>query len=752
VTQRSEVAWARAGSYAGAMFTLRLVVLCAWASLLTSGLPAQSSLPPLREWRPTDDPAQATIRVRPEERAPFSIPKEITGKFAEHLGLNIYNGMDAQILRNPTFADYPFWDGQMTPDGVTKFQTDAHRIDEELRRQARWFGWPASELDRLTQARADALACFWARQGSREDVQVSPDTGPFGGRAQRVQVKAAGQGVMQWTWLPLHRQRQYEFEVMARSRDVKGLTVSLWGHAGEHALCAARCDNLSSAWQKLKGTLTIPAGEPDDVSYQFTITADSPGQFVLKHAFLRPADHINGADPDVVRLLRQAHLPLLRWPGGNFVSTYHWRDGIGPVEARPTKPNYAWGAIEPNTFGTDEFIEFCRAVGCEPMICVNAGSGTPNEAAQWVEYCNGPVTTPMGRLRAENGHPEPCGVKRWEVGNELWGHWQMHWTTASGYVDRFKAFAPAMLKADPAITLYACGAPAMWGKGWNDTLIAGLGNSLPALTDHPLIGGTVSPTTEPMDIYRDFMAVPEALRQKWTALRDDMLRGGIRRPRLAVTELQLFAHLGASAKGAPARVTPETLPNQGSITEAIYDVLIYHAAIRLLPFVEFITHSAVINHGGGLRKERERVWANPCYYAQAAFTAFAEAKPVPVEITCAKEAAPMVLPDLRKVAKSESFGAVDALAAIARDGSLLLSIVHRGSAGSIHLLIDLGDFKTPGPAELRTLSAAKPWLGNSLEHPNAVQPADSEAVVKNGRVEFDLAPYSVMRVRIPPQG
>src|SRR5206468_5093319 len=110
-----------------------------------------------------------------------------------------------------------------------------------------------------------------------------------------------------------------------------------------------------------------------------------------------------------------------RWPGGNFVSTYHWEDGVGPLDSRPTKANFAWGALELNTFGTDEFISFCRAVGCEPMICVNAGSGTPEEAARWIEYCNGPATSPMGKLRAANGHPEPFHVKHWEVGNELWG-------------------------------------------------------------------------------------------------------------------------------------------------------------------------------------------------------------------------------------------------------------------------------------------------------------------------------------------
>jgi alpha-N-arabinofuranosidase len=713
-------------------------------------LPLGAQTTTLRTVRESTDPSQASVVIHAKAPVDHAIPKAITGKFAEHLGFNIYNGMDAQILRSPTFADYPFWNGQMSPDGVTEFQTDAHKIDDELRHQATRFGWPASELNGLVQARADALACFWTRVGSRDDVQVSPDTGPFGGRAQRVQITAAGQGVAQWTWLPLHRQRRYEVELMVRSADVNGVTVSFSGKDVGQPVASLAIKGISKEWRTLKGTLTLPADLPAESAYRFSIVANAPGQFVLRHAFLRPGDHMSGADPDVVAWLRQAHLPLLRWPGGNFASTYHWEDGIGPIERRPTRPNYAWGAIEPNTFGTDEFIAFCRAVGCEPMICINAGSGTPEEAARWIEYCNGPATSPMGRLRAENGHAEPYHVTRWEVGNELWGRWQMDWTTASGYVDRFKAFTPAMLRADPTIALFSCGAPAMSGKTWNDTLIAGLGRSLGTITDHPLVGGNVPPATDPLDVYRDFMAVPEVLQQKWTALRDAMAQGGIQEPRLAVTELQLFAHIaGSSDKDAPVRLTHENMPSQGSISEAIYDVLIYHAAIRLQPFVDLITHSAVINHGGGLRKERERVWANPCQYAQAAFAEFAEAKPVSLEIECAQESAPMVLPDLKNATRSVSFGAIDALAAVATDGAMLVSLVNRSSAGPVRVTITAEDFPAAPTAQLHSLTGRNPWDGNSLEKPELVKPAETEVSVQDGKVQVSLPPYTVARLRMP---
>ena len=707
----------------------------------------------LRRFTESEGTNNATIHVHADRRSPHPIPRFITGKFAEHLGFNIYGGMDAQILRNPTFADYPFWNGAMTPDGVTKFHVEDEKIAQELRRLASRFGAPESEFDHLVAARADGLAALWTRVGPRDKVRVNPDAGPHG-RAQRVQVKAAGQGIAQWAYLPLHRVRKFEFEIVGRSPDLKELAVSLTLPVGagqsesNRIMGSTMATGLGSDWTKLTGELEVPTDAPAEAAYRFEVTAPAAGQFVLAHMLVRPADHINGADPDVVKFLRESDLPILRWPGGNFVSTYHWEDAIGPTDQRPTKPNYAWGGLELNTFGTDEFIAFCRAVGCEPMICINAGSGTPAEAARWIEYCNAPVTTPMGARRAANGHPEPYNVKHWEVGNELWGRWQMGWTSASGYVDRFKEFSKAMLRADPAIHLYACGAPVMWGKNWNDTLIAGAARELGSTTDHPLIGGNVSRDADPLDVFRDFMAVPEVLERKWRDLERDMLDGGVKQPRLAVTELQMFARLGGTNANTSARLTHDNLVSPATLGEALYDVLIYHAAVRLSPFVEMVTHSATVNHGGGLRKEREHVWANPCYYAQASFAAFAGATPVEVEIESAAEHAPLVLPELKSATHEQKFSTIDALAAIGSDGALWLSLVHRGS-GPIRTSVSVDHFRGAATAEVRTLSAEVPWAANTLEKPDAIKPRDTTTPVAAGSFILDVQPYSVVRVRVP---
>ncbi|MBZ5514551.1 MAG: alpha-N-arabinofuranosidase [Acidobacteriia bacterium] len=129
----------------------------------------------------------------------------------------------------------------------------------------------------------------------------------------------------------------------------------------------------------------------------------------------------NGLRKDTIEALKHIHAPILRWPGGCFADQYHWRDGVGPREKRPRTWNIWWGRDEGNAFGTDEFLEYCRLSGVEPYLCANVGSGSPEEALDWMMYCNGKESTTVTALRAANGHPEPYKVRYWSVGNENWG-------------------------------------------------------------------------------------------------------------------------------------------------------------------------------------------------------------------------------------------------------------------------------------------------------------------------------------------
>ena len=246
------------------------------------------------------------------------------------------------------------------------------------------------------------------------------------------------------------------------------------------------------------------------------------------------------------------------------------------------------------------------------------------------------------------------------------------------------------------------------------------------------------------------MAVPEVLEQKWADLEKSMQQAGIKEPRLAVTELQMFARIGQpSSSDAARKLTHDTLVSPATQAEALYDVLIYHTAIRLAPFVEMVTHSATVNHGGGLRKERERVYANPCHYAQAMFAAFAGATPIKVELTCPTQQAPIMLPDLKNVASEWTYKTIDSIAALAPDGSLLISIVHKGTDESIDLEITVKDLNITKPAQTQTLTAEKPWLGNSLENPERIIPQETTSLIKNGKLNLSIKAYSVVCIRVP---
>ena len=149
--------------------------------------------------------------------------------------------------------------------------------------------------------------------------------------------------------------------------------------------------------------------------------------------------NVNGIRTDVVEALKALKLPVLRWPGGCFADEYHWKDGIGPKEERAKIVNTHWGGVtEDNSFGTHEFFELCRQVGCEPYVCGNVGSGTVREMSEWVEYMNCDSVSPMADLRRKNGHDEAFGVKYFGVGNESWGCGGM--MTPEYYADEYRRY------------------------------------------------------------------------------------------------------------------------------------------------------------------------------------------------------------------------------------------------------------------------------------------------------------------------
>lgn len=194
---------------------------------------------------------------------------------------------------------------------------------------------------------------------------------------------------------------------------------------------------------------------------------------------------------------------MYRWPGGNFVSGYDWRDGLGERDRRPTRTNPAWTGIEPNDVGMDEYIHFCELVGSEPLITVNTGFGDAYSAANEVEYANGSTDTPMGKWRAVNGHARPYHVKWWCVGNEMFGRWQLGYMQLSHYVLKHNWVEEKMRRVDPTIKTVASGEVGPWSRG----MLTNCADHMDLISEHFYV-------SQPKDdVAAHMQQVPEHIRQ-----------------------------------------------------------------------------------------------------------------------------------------------------------------------------------------------------------------------------------------------
>ncbi len=203
-----------------------------------------------------------------------------------------------------------------------------------------------------------------------------------------------------------------------------------------------------------------------------------------------PLSDDNGLRTDVLEALGELKMSVMRYPGGNFVSGYHWEDGVGPVKERPRVLERAWQTVEPNLFGTDEYIRLCRKMDWAPMITVNLGTGTPQEAGDWVEYCNRKDGSRYADMRISNGCEEPHGVDLWCLGNEMDGEWQIGNLPAHEYAVLARQAGKIMKYTDPSIELVACGSTLMRMETymeWDRTVLEYLGDLADYISLHQYI-------------------------------------------------------------------------------------------------------------------------------------------------------------------------------------------------------------------------------------------------------------------------
>lgn len=299
--------------------------------------------------------------------------------------------------------------------------------------------------------------------------------GPWGGLAQQP--------------LAIRAEEVYRGSVWARGEAASGLAVRLV--ADGKVLAEQAIGDPGSDWREFPVELKPAASSP---SAELQVGLRGPGKIWLDQVSLMPESwrHSGGYRPDLLEAIAGLRPPVIRWPGGCYASAYRWKHSIGPQHQRVPHPMTIWDDKDVNSFGTDEFVAMCRRVGAEPLIVVNIGTPQWNRGAlgndflqevlDWIEYCNGPADSKWGKLRAANGHPEPYGVKYWEIDNETWG---MGAETYAQWVNRF---APAMRKVDPSIKLAACGSggygPGGNGLAWNRIVIDRCADKIDYLSIH----------------------------------------------------------------------------------------------------------------------------------------------------------------------------------------------------------------------------------------------------------------------------
>ncbi|HET6452528.1 MAG TPA: alpha-L-arabinofuranosidase C-terminal domain-containing protein [Spirochaetia bacterium] len=225
--------------------------------------------------------------------------------------------------------------------------------------------------------------------------------------------------------------------------------------------------------------LTFTATAASD-NARLSITGSGAGSFRVGAVSLMPSDNLRGWRADTVALLKQLNAPIYRWPGGNFVSGYNWRDGIGERDTRPPRQNPAWKGVEPNDVGIHEYMDLMQMIGAEPYVALNTGLGSVPDVADEVQYANGAADTAMGKLRAANGHPQPFGVRWWAVGNEMYGEWQLGHMPIQHYVKKHNAVVDAIRAVDPGSRVVGVGAVGPWDQA----ILAASADHLDLLSEH----------------------------------------------------------------------------------------------------------------------------------------------------------------------------------------------------------------------------------------------------------------------------
>lgn len=637
------------------------------------------------------------------QRPGHTIPRTIFGTFLEPIGDSTYNGLWAELLRNPSLEP-----GLWSAENVHTLLT---------------------EQPELQAASSLGLPLPWEPAMGNEGNRYVPLRGHAANSDQSLLLLGLPDkpvGVRQRVYLSAARELQYVASLYAKTPDgTVPLQVALTRRNQPDAtLDLANVAVRGTEWTRYDVNLTVPRGaieplEPAD----FVVRLHGPQRVEVDALSLMPADNLDGLDPEMVAKVRDLHTPLIRF-GGNFTSGYNWHDGVGPRDKRVSMLNVAWGIPELNTFGTDEFLHFCELVHAKPQIALNLGSGTPQEAADWVRY----VDTKTG------------GGQLWELGNELWGDWNTGWPTLEQLAPRTLAFSQAVRTADPRAELIATGQDPDHFERWNAAQLTNPAGTENYLSAHFVVTTSATKWPEATDDFRAqaSFALPVQLGRQFDAMTQQIDAT----PHRGSTKLAFTEWLWANHNHVEH--TPLFTNFAGAlVTASNYDMLLTKS-----DEVPVSDMTGVIEFAG-IWKKRGVVYGTPASYV---FRMYATADADHLLVTSAGDGGEYTVHNgVTRLPEIAHVPYLEVTAVASRDGhTVTLFAVNRSLGQAITT-----ELSVPGArrqqAEVTEMVANDLWDGNSEVRPTALVPS-THTVAAGARFQYSFPPASVTRIVLEAAG
>ena len=468
----------------------------------------------------------------------------------------------------------------------------------------------------------------------------------------------------------------------------------------------------------------------------------------------------NGFRTDVLAEIKQLGVPIIRWPGGNFVSGYHWLDGVGPKKNRPTVLDRAWNTLETNQFGTNEFVTWARQVGTEPLFGLNFGTGTAEDAAALVEYCNVAKGTRWSELRRSHGYDQPHGVKFWCVGNEMDGPWQIGHMPAREYGIKAVDAARQMRAVDPSIKLVACGSSGPFMPtyiDWDRTVLEECYEEVDAISLHRYWGND-DETRHDSSIFLAMNLAMDRQIREIVAVCDTVQarKRSAKQLHLSFDEWNVWyrARSGDDVNGH-ARPAPHLLEEPYNLEDALVVGGLANSLIRHSDRVKVACLAQLVNVIAPIATNPDGILRHTIYYPYAWALKYARGRALSVEPEGpGYEVASLGHPTEAIGLPSPGFGKVDYLDVVA-------TLDPEKKAASIHVLnrdlekprtleINWHDLAPSSVTTFETITGADLKAGNTFADPKRVIPQKLENPRAGSKMSIELPArsYSVLSLAL----